>query len=129
MNTAESADALIEAGWREVREDGRLRPELVEAAYAEPRLQQLFPWTGMGELHFSRCTEIPFTWDVPYIEPVVGGTYRVSGPSRSETVGPAATAHEAVAMVVDRLPPGTGPAFVGNRHEFVASQAKHDIRE
>ncbi|WTI42424.1 DUF6193 family natural product biosynthesis protein [Streptomyces sp. NBC_00589] len=22
------------------------------AAYAEPSLRQLFPWTGMGELHF-----------------------------------------------------------------------------
>ncbi|MFF1713154.1 DUF6193 family natural product biosynthesis protein [Streptomyces sp. NPDC058268] len=38
---------------------------MLEAAYAEPRLQQ-FPWAGMGELHFSRCTEWPWAWDVPY---------------------------------------------------------------
>ncbi|MET9962824.1 DUF6193 family natural product biosynthesis protein [Streptomyces sp. NPDC006326] len=42
---------------QKVRGDGRVRPELLEAAYAEPRLRQLFPWTGMGELHYIRCTE------------------------------------------------------------------------
>ena len=35
--------------------------EMVRAAYAEPRLRQLFPWTGMWELHFSRCTEVRHT--------------------------------------------------------------------
>ncbi|WP_268977525.1 DUF6193 family natural product biosynthesis protein [Streptomyces mexicanus] len=30
--------------------------ELVWVAYAEPLLRRLYPWTGMGELHFSRCT-------------------------------------------------------------------------
>ncbi|MFE3179669.1 DUF6193 family natural product biosynthesis protein [Streptomyces violascens] len=33
--------------------------ELVRAAYAEPLLRQLYPWTGMWELHFSRCTGPP----------------------------------------------------------------------
>ncbi|MFK4222099.1 DUF6193 family natural product biosynthesis protein [Streptomyces sp. NPDC019890] len=27
-----------------------VRAELLKAAYAEPRLRQLFPWTGMGAL-------------------------------------------------------------------------------
>ncbi|WP_330462165.1 MULTISPECIES: DUF6193 family natural product biosynthesis protein [unclassified Streptomyces] len=40
------------AGWQAVRDDGRVRAELLVAAYAEPSLRQLFPWTGMGELHF-----------------------------------------------------------------------------
>jgi hypothetical protein len=127
MDMARSAEALVEAGWQVVRDDGRVRPELLDAAYAEPRLRRLFPWTGMGELHFSRCTEWPWTWDVPYVEPAAGGAYTVSGPSRAETVGPAATAQEAITMVVDRLPPGTGPVFVGTRAEFVAYQAKPDI--
>ncbi|WP_399123484.1 DUF6193 family natural product biosynthesis protein [Streptomyces sp. N2A] len=30
---------------------------LVRAAHAEPQLRQLYPWTGMWELHFSRYTE------------------------------------------------------------------------
>jgi hypothetical protein len=110
-----------EAGWQAVRDDGRVRPELVALAYAEPRLRQLFPWTGMGELHFSRCTGSPWTWDIPYVMPDADGAYFVAGPHRNQTVGPAATAQDAIAMVVERLPPGTGPAFVGTPEEL----AKH----
>lgn len=125
----DSAQALAEAGWQAVRDDGRVPTELLGAAYAEPCLRKLFPWTGMAELHFSRCTEWPWTWDVPYIAPAVGGGYRVSGPSRVESVGPAATAREAVAMVVHRLPPGTGSVFVGTREAFADHQAKLDIQD
>ncbi|MEU8509813.1 DUF6193 family natural product biosynthesis protein [Streptomyces brevispora] len=113
MDTTPSGHALVEAGWQKVRGDGRVRPELLEAAYAEPRLRHLFPWTGMGELHFSRCTEWPWAWDVPYIQPAANGEYWVSGPLRSESVGPAVTPQQAVTMVVDRLPPNCGPALVG----------------
>ncbi|MGP3991255.1 DUF6193 family natural product biosynthesis protein [Streptomyces sp. 3N207] len=119
-----AGDAVVEAGWREVRQDGRVRVELLEAAYAEPRLRQLFPWTGMGELHFSRCTEQRWTWDIPYIRPAPGGTYWVAGPLRSETVGPAATAREAIAMVLRRLPTGCGPAYVGTPEELAAHEAQ-----
>ncbi|WP_371100570.1 DUF6193 family natural product biosynthesis protein [Streptomyces sp. PU_AKi4] len=52
---------------------------LLEAAYAEPRLWQLFPWSGMGEFHFSRCIERRWTWDIPYLQPA-GGAYWVAGP-------------------------------------------------
>ncbi|MBT2506546.1 hypothetical protein J7I98_11690 [Streptomyces sp. ISL-98] len=96
---------------------------MLEAAYAEPRLRQLFPWTGMGELHFSRCTEQRWTWDIPYIQPAAEGEYWVSGPSRSESVGPAATPAQAVTMVVERLPPGCGPAFVGTPEELAIHDA------
>jgi hypothetical protein len=119
-----SANAVVEAGWQVVRDDGRVRAELLEAAYAEPRLRQLFPWTGMGELHFSRCTEPRWTWDVPFVQPAGGGTYSVSGPDRTQTVGLAATAREASAMVVERLPSGSGPAFVGTPEELAAHEAK-----
>src|SRR5689334_16949167 len=47
MDDQRSAGAVVEAGWQAVRDDGRVRPELLAAAYAEPRLRQLFPWTGM----------------------------------------------------------------------------------
>ncbi|MGW2202091.1 DUF6193 family natural product biosynthesis protein [Streptomyces sp. NPDC001774] len=55
-----------------------MRPELLEDASAEPRLRQRFPWTGTGELHFSRCTQWGWTWDIPYIQPAAGGSYWVS---------------------------------------------------
>ncbi|MFC8717888.1 DUF6193 family natural product biosynthesis protein [Kitasatospora sp. NPDC057198] len=122
MTTNPSSADRVEAGWRAVRADGCVRPELLDLAYAEPSLRQLFPWTGMGELHFSRCTEQRWTWDIPYVQPVAGGGYRVSGPLRSQTAGPAATAAEAVAMVVERLPAGCGPAFVGTPDELVAHE-------
>jgi hypothetical protein len=123
MNNDSSTDAVVEAGWQAVRDDGRVRAELVEAAYAEPRLRRLFPWTGMAELHFSRCTGQRWTWDIPYIQPAAGGTYWVAGPSRTQNVGAAATAQDAIAMVVERLPPGTGAAFVGTPAELALHEA------
>ncbi|WP_234334610.1 DUF6193 family natural product biosynthesis protein [Streptomyces sp. NRRL B-1347] len=123
MNRDTSAEARVAAGWQAVRDDGRVRVELLEAAYEEPRLRQLFPWTGMGELHFSRCTEQRWTWDIPYIQPAAGDTYQVCGPLRSQTVGLAATAQEAIAMVVQHLPAGCGPAFPGTPEELTAHEA------
>ncbi|MBO0657250.1 hypothetical protein J1792_32420 [Streptomyces triculaminicus] len=101
--------------------------ELVAAAYAEPRLRQLYPWVGMWELHFSRCTEKRWTWDVPYSGPSAAGRqhsglYYVSGPSRAQTIGMAVTAAEAVAMVVERLPATCGPAFIGTPAELAAHE-------
>ncbi|MGW3399040.1 DUF6193 family natural product biosynthesis protein [Streptomyces hydrogenans] len=123
MNRDAAGKAAVEVGWQAVRDDGRVRPELLEAAYAEPRLRQLFPWTGMGELHFSRCTEQRWTWDIPYIQPAGDRTYRVSGPLHGETVGPAATAQDAIAMVVQHLPADCGPAFLGTPEELAAHAA------
>ncbi|MEU6394363.1 DUF6193 family natural product biosynthesis protein [Streptomyces sp. NPDC046939] len=122
MHSNTPGDVVVEAGWQAVRDDGRVRAELIEAAYAQPCLRQLFPWTGMGELHFSRCTKWRWTWDIPYIQPTAEGAYWVSGPAREESVGPAATAHEAIAMVVGRLPAHCGPAFAGTPEELAAHE-------
>lgn len=111
-----------EAAWEKLLAADYVDGDLVRAAYAEPRLRQLFPWGGMWELHFSRCTEHPCTWDVPYIAPRKGGGFHAEGPSRSEYVGAADTAEAAVAMVADHLPPGCGPAIVGNRHDLAAEE-------
>ncbi len=118
----EDSSQRVSEGWRRVREDGRVRPELLEAVYAEPRLRELFPWTGMGELHFSRCTETPWTWDIPYVSPAEGRGYWVLGPRRGEDVGPAPTAERAVAMVAERLPAGCGRAFLGTPEELAAHE-------
>ncbi|MGK5638071.1 DUF6193 family natural product biosynthesis protein [Streptomyces sp. URMC 126] len=97
---------------------------LVREASAQPPLRRLYPWTGMWELHFSRCTEIRFTWDIPYIGVVGEGRYRVEGPLRSSPrVAETDSARAAVAMVVERLPPGCGPAFAGSAAELAAYEA------
>jgi hypothetical protein len=124
MSEELQSNHIVKAGWQAVRDDGRVRPDLLQAAYAQPRLRQLFPWTGMGELHFSRCTDQPWTWDTPFVLPDADGTYLVCGPYRNQIVGPAATAREAIDMVVQRLPPGCGPAFVGTARELTAHEAK-----
>ncbi|MET9387672.1 DUF6193 family natural product biosynthesis protein [Streptomyces sp. NPDC002928] len=77
----------------------------------------------MGELHFSRCTEWPWTWDVPYIQPTAGNRYWVAGPLRTQTIGPAENATEAVAMVVERLPENCLPALLGRPVELAAHEA------
>ncbi|MDR3081113.1 MAG: DUF6193 family natural product biosynthesis protein, partial [Streptomyces sp.] len=92
MTRSASGADKAEAAWRELIGSDRVSTELVAAAYAEPRLRQLFPWVGMWELHFSRCTEQRWTWDVPYVGPTAAGPghtgpYCVEGPSRTQKVG------------------------------------------
>ncbi|WP_405943871.1 DUF6193 family natural product biosynthesis protein [Streptomyces sp. NBC_01020] len=118
MDARGAAEGIIEAEWKRLLGSDRVDSCVVRAAYADPRLRQLFPWVGMWELHFSRCTEYPWTWDVPYVAPRQGGGFAVAGPSRVEYVGEAGTAEAAVAMVADRLPPSCGRAAVGNRHDL-----------
>ncbi|WP_019057153.1 DUF6193 family natural product biosynthesis protein [Streptomyces prunicolor] len=124
MDGYAAAEAVVEARWQAVRDDGGEQVELLEAAYGEPRLRSWFPWISMGELHFSRCTESPWTWDVPYVHPAIGGPYLVAGPLRNQVVGPAATADEAIALVVQHLPADWGPAFFGDREALAAHEAE-----
>ncbi len=79
----------------------------------------------MGELHFSRCTESPWTWDIPFISPGKEGTYWVLGPSRNETIGQVVAAEQAIAMVAGQLPAGCGRAFVGTREDLARHEARH----
>ncbi|QKW10817.1 hypothetical protein HUT18_12400 [Streptomyces sp. NA04227] len=103
--------------------------ELVRVAYAEPLLRQLYPWSGMWELHFSRCTEHRPTWDIPYIGTLGSGRYRVDGPNRnSPRIAETDSAQAAVALVLERLPPDCGPAFIGNAEELAAYEKAHNGR-
>ncbi|MET8723833.1 DUF6193 family natural product biosynthesis protein [Streptomyces misionensis] len=103
--------------------------ELVMEAHAEPLLRQLYPWAGMWELHFSRCTEIRHTWDIPYIGTLRDRRYYIEGPSRtSPRIAETDSAQAAVMMVVDRLPPHCGPAFIGNAEELAAYERARDKR-
>ncbi|MCQ4205738.1 DUF6193 family natural product biosynthesis protein [Streptomyces longispororuber] len=96
----------------------------MSVAHAEPLHRQLFPWTDMWELHFSRCTEVDYTWDIPCIGTLRDGRYYVEGPYRgSPRIAETDSAQAAVVMVIDRLPPHCGPAFIGNAEELAASRA------
>jgi Family of unknown function (DUF6193) len=94
---------------------------VADAAYAEPRLRRLFPYTSHWVLCFSRCTGSPFTYDVPCIGYVLSEEcYQVRWPGWGDdpvVLGQAATAEEAVALVVANLPEGSGPAVAGTRDE------------
>lgn len=107
------ADAVA-VQWRLLRSAPRLaeaRPVL-EAAHAHPALRRLLPVLNHGSLHFSTCTGYPYSWDVPYIEPLDSG-YRVAGPRRGSIIGTAGTAEDAISLVIDHLPAGCGPAVAG----------------
>jgi hypothetical protein len=132
---------VIEAAWQKVLTDadaaaGRVGTPLSESfaalvriAHAEPPLRQLYPVVGMWELHFSRCTEYPHTWDVPYIGTLGDGRYYVEGPSRdSPRIAEPGEASSAVAMVVERLPPGCGPALRGTAADLAAHEDARDTR-
>lgn len=107
----------MEAAWQRLLHREDMDFGLVRAAHAEPLLRQPHPSSSHQDLHFSRCTG-EWPWDVPFVMHLPGGRYLVVGPSRSQIVGEADTAEEAVALVVGGLPSGCGPAIVGRREEL-----------
>lgn len=117
------ADAVA-VKWRLLREEMQgdipfpAVRDLVEVAHAEPRLRQLYPFTSHWSLHFSACTGFPFTWVVPFVDPLRDGRYRVCGPNRGTVIGEADTAEQAVALVLSRLPADIGPAVEGTARDL-----------
>lgn len=90
-------------------------PSFVRLAYGQPRLRELFPFTSLCSLNFSRCTGYPFDTDgMPFIWPGGSGLFRVHvhGKSESDPVG-MGNAETAIQMVLEHLPPNTGPARPG----------------
>ncbi|MGP3919043.1 DUF6193 family natural product biosynthesis protein [Nonomuraea sp. 10N515B] len=83
---------------------------LIEAAGAEPKLWQLYPFTSHFRVLFSNCTSYPWSVQAPSIEPLRDGRFCVRRPRSSEVIGVTHTAGTAVALAVDNLPAGLGPA-------------------
>ncbi|MGW7313991.1 DUF6193 family natural product biosynthesis protein [Streptomyces sp. NPDC054854] len=83
---------------------------LLEAAYAEPLLRQLHPFTSHHSLNLSSCTEFPYLVRVPAVDPLPDGRFRVRLARSNGVLGWADTAEEAVALVAAHVPPGLGPA-------------------
>ncbi|MET9608946.1 DUF6193 family natural product biosynthesis protein [Streptomyces sp. NPDC006512] len=83
---------------------------LLEAAYAQPSLRVLHPFTSHHSLNLSSCTEFPYLVQVPAVDPLPDGRFRVRLPRSAGVIALVDTAEEAVALVVEHMPPGLGPA-------------------
>ncbi|MCX5009446.1 DUF6193 family natural product biosynthesis protein [Streptomyces sp. NBC_00555] len=111
-----STETVVEKTWRMLLErhpDARRGdPEVIEAAFAESRLRQLFPFPSHGCLTFHRNTDFPWSNDLPFI---AGGekTYLVYAAGYAEILGEVATPQAAAALVVAHLPSDCGAAVEG----------------
>ncbi|MEV6399793.1 DUF6193 family natural product biosynthesis protein [Streptomyces sp. NPDC051907] len=111
---------LTESEWQHLRteageQNSPAHHALVEAAYAEPALRGLYPFTSHWALRFSTTTRPQLTIAGPC---VIAGYdkqgYMVSEGFAGEGVlARAATAQEAVAAAVRHLPRGLGPVTFG----------------
>lgn len=111
-----STESVVETTWRQLLEhhpDARRggSPGAIEAASAEPRLRQLFPFLSHGCLTFHRNTDFPWSNDLPFIACTT--PYKVYATGYAELLGETETPQEAAALVVAHLPNDCGPAIEG----------------
>ncbi|MFJ6085832.1 DUF6193 family natural product biosynthesis protein [Streptomyces sp. NPDC092369] len=112
-------EAAVAAQWERLKEKAADTPafpefgRLVEAAYAEPRLRQLFPFTSHWTVAFSSCTDRPYHDEIAIAPQYGGGPYLVLRHPNSGMLGEAATVEEAVALALAHLPESSGPAVAG----------------
>jgi hypothetical protein len=117
----QGAAHMVDQAWRWLAErssDGEppgsrmrgLQPLVLEAA-RRPALRQLFPFTSMDNLCFSRTTGYPYSRDCPYARPCDDDRYRVY--RRGEVAVGEGDAVAAADALVANLPPGCGPAVHG----------------
>ncbi|WUD77141.1 DUF6193 family natural product biosynthesis protein [Streptomyces sp. NBC_00510] len=99
--------AEMEYDWHETHQS------LIEAAYAEPALRALYPFTSHWALRFSTTTRPRLTVVGPYLAAKGDGTYGVGRSIAKEDLGVFTTAKEAVALAVHHLPPGVAPVALG----------------
>jgi hypothetical protein len=91
---------------------------LIKAAMKKPELRQLFPYTSLNTLCFSRTTGYPFTNDCPSIASQGNGKYCVYAPSsRLEIIGEG-TIDEVMEIAIKNLPPNCGAAVNGTADDF-----------
>ncbi|MEV7170438.1 DUF6193 family natural product biosynthesis protein [Streptomyces sp. NPDC093224] len=111
--------AVVDVQWRLMREQAANATEfrefglLVEAAHAEPRLRQLYPFSSHWTLGFAAHTGTPCPLVVAISPAYDDRPYRVREYPQGDCLAEAATAPEAVALAVARLPAGLGAAVAG----------------
>lgn len=109
---------VVTAEWQQVRHraeqaDAPNHRALVEAAYNEPKLRQLYPYTSHHVLNFSTTTGYPFSPSPVSLTAFDGhSNYRV-WKRGGVILGETPTAKEAVALAVAHLPADLGPAVAG----------------
>lgn len=104
---------VVAAEWHHLRQDAETAdwPEyraLIEAAYAEPALRRLYPYTSHWTLRFSTTTDFPFSPDIVCLEAFEGDRYSVRASLAGVTLAETTTAAAAVSLAVGQLPPPTG---------------------
>jgi hypothetical protein len=141
VGKAHEAGQAVEHQWQSLlqrwteRESGMFDPSvsprpLIEAAMKRPELRQLFPYTSLYSLCFSRTTGYPFTYDCPHASPIGGGrflayssTYTILEDDEGDreaihgVIGEG-TAEEVIDMLIADLPPGCGPAVSGTAKDL-----------
>ncbi|MFF5305472.1 DUF6193 family natural product biosynthesis protein [Streptomyces sp. NPDC013161] len=111
-------EAAVAARWDQLREQAAGAPDfgefgrLVEVAYEEPRLRQLFPFTSHWTVAFSSCTGRPYRDEIA-IAPQPGRPYIVLQHANAGMIAEVPTAEEAVALALAHLPESVGPAVAG----------------
>ncbi|MFI6851159.1 DUF6193 family natural product biosynthesis protein [Streptomyces sp. NPDC050416] len=97
----------LEYDWQEAYQ------ALIEAAYAEPALRALYPFTSHWALRFSTTTRPGLTFMGPCLTAGSDGMFGVGRGFITPDLGLFGTAREAVALAVRRLPAGLGPTALG----------------
>jgi hypothetical protein len=122
------ADSYVADGWERLVQSvtsesqhsprGRLEDIVLEAAN-RPELRQLYPFTSLARLHFSRTTGFPFTGDCPFAMPIKSARFRVMAADGKLALGEG-DAVQAADMLVANLPRNCGPAIHGTAESFKA---------
>ncbi|PHQ48054.1 hypothetical protein BLA24_31890 [Streptomyces cinnamoneus] len=119
-NSTHEAVEIVAAAWQRVlaMDENLVDPKKTRLTYSYPELRVLYPLVSHGMLQLSRCTDFPWTADVPVIYRRVEGGYvvrRLDRPNGADDaiVGYTDTLEDAVALVAANLPPGCGPAIQG----------------
>lgn len=87
---------------------------LVEAAYREPALRALYPFTSHWTLRFSTNTRPSITDLGLFLNAHRGSRYTLNNSLvEDEVLGEAPTAEELVSMAARHLPPDLGPVTLG----------------
>ena len=113
------ADFYVAERWRRWEESfpspGRQDPQskglaaIKREAAKRAELRQLYPFTSLYTLHFSRTPGYPFTRDCPFAVPIEGGRLRVMSADGKQVLGEGDTV-QAVDWLVANLPRNCGPA-------------------